>query len=210
MRAELGPRTEKVLQIVIDLGERLFILILFASFLATLSRTLGVRPFNVLALISEGWVAFLIVVRRRATFISTRPWDWLIGLGGTALPMLARAGGQPFLPSEVGTVLMFSGLSIALVAKLTLRRSFGIAAANRGAVISGPYRLVRHPIYAGYLLVYLGFALNNPQMWNLLLYVFAAGLLVARTHAEEGVLVHDPVYTEYRLKVRYRLIPGLI
>ncbi|HWU25837.1 MAG TPA: isoprenylcysteine carboxylmethyltransferase family protein [Rhizomicrobium sp.] len=210
MSAPLDPRLEARLKIVIDLGERLFILILFATFIVRLSHTLGLRPYNVLVLISEGLVAFFIVVRRRAAVVTMRGWDWIAAVTGTALPMTVRAGGHPLLPDAIGTILMLVGLVVAIVAKLTLRMSFGVAAANRGAVISGPYRIVRHPMYAGYLLVYAGFFLNNPSLWNFAVYAGAVAMLVARIFAEEGVLKEDPAYAAYKAKVHYRLVPGVM
>jgi protein-S-isoprenylcysteine O-methyltransferase Ste14 len=207
--APLNPRTERVLQGAIDLGERIFILLLFATFVVRLSHTIGIRPYNMLALISEGLVAFFIVVRRPAQNLTMRPLDWVVALAGTALPMFVRAGAHPVLPPMTGTILMFAGLSLAVWAKLSLRRSFGIAAANRGAVSAGPYRFLRHPMYAGYIVVYVGFFLNNPLWWNFGLYIVAALLLVARLRAEEALLKTDPVYDSYCSRVPYRLIPSL-
>jgi protein-S-isoprenylcysteine O-methyltransferase Ste14 len=208
MSAPLKQRTERSLQLAIDLGERLFVLLLFASFVVRLSHTLGLRPYNILALISEGLVAFFIVIRRGASSLTMRPLDWVVALAGTALPMLARAGGQPLFPTMIGTVLMFAGLSLAIWAKASLRQSFGIAAANRGPVGSGPYRGVRHPMYAGYIAVFFGFLFNNPLPWNFVLYAVAVVLMVGRILAEENILSRDPVYADYCAHVRYRLLPG--
>ena len=52
---------------------------------------------------------------------------------------------------------------IALASLGTLGRSFGIVAANRGVKTRGPYRLVRHPAYFGYLMSYLGYVAENPS-----------------------------------------------
>jgi protein-S-isoprenylcysteine O-methyltransferase Ste14 len=205
----LNPRTERTLQTAVDLGERLFVLLLFAGFAVRLSHTLEVRPYNLLALVSEGLVAALIVLRRNAVTVTMRPLDWVVALAGTTMPMFVRPGGQPLLSPIAGTVLMFAGLSIAIWAKATLRLSFGIAAANRGAVKGGPYRFLRHPMYAGYIVVYAGFLLNNPLLWNIAIYIPAVGLLAARILAEESVLRADPAYVAYMQPVRYRLLPGL-
>lgn len=210
MSEPFAPGTEARLKIIIDLGERLFVLLLFATFLVRLSHSLGVRPYNILAIFSEGLVVFFIIVRRRPKTVTMRGWDWFAALAGTALPMMVRAGGHPLVPVAIGTVMMFAGLLLAILAKLTLRRSFGVAAANRGAVISGPYRLIRHPMYAGYLIVYVGFFLNNPSVWNAAIYALGIAMQVARIFAEEAVLKQDPAYAAYRAKVRYRLLPGLV
>ena len=47
------------------------------------------------------------------------------------------------------------------VAKVVLGRSFGLLPAQRGLVTAGPYRIVRHPIYFGYLIGHIGFLLVN-------------------------------------------------
>jgi protein-S-isoprenylcysteine O-methyltransferase Ste14 len=206
----LSPRAERSLQTAIDLGERLFVLLLFATFAVRLSHSLGIRPYNLLALLSEALVATFILIRRTTDAVTMRPLDWVVALAGTALPMTVRAGGQPLLPPFAGTVLMFAGLSLAVWAKAILRRSFGIAAANRGAVSSGPYRLIRHPMYAGYFLVFAGFLLNNPSIWNLAIYLLAVVCLIVRIFAEEIVLTNDPTYAAYRQRVRYRLAPGVL
>jgi protein-S-isoprenylcysteine O-methyltransferase Ste14 len=209
MTAPLNQRTERSLQLAIDLGERLFVLLLFASFLVRLSHTLGLRPYNLIVLISEGLVAFFIVIRRGTTDVTMRPLDWVVALAGSVLPMLARADGRPLFPTIVGTVLMFAGLSFAIWAKATLRESFGVAAANRGPVNGGPYRGLRHPMYAGYIVVYIGFFLNNPLGWNLALYAVTIVLMIGRILAEENILSRDPIYANYRRHVRYRLLPGV-
>ena len=205
----LDPRLERRLQKIMDIGERLFFLALYAIFVTSLWRSLASQPYNILALISEGLIVFFTIVRRDARLVTTRPADWLIALIGTALPMLVKAGGHPVMPLIIGTFLMTIGLFISVCSKLTLRRGFGLAAANRGLVNSGPYRIVRHPIYAGYVLMYAGFLLNNPLAWNLALYLLTTGLLILRVMAEEIVLTQDPNYAAFRQRVHYRLVPGV-
>jgi len=209
LSVSLDARLERRLQLTIDIGERIFILLLFATLVVRISHSIGVRPYNMLVLLSEGLVAFFVVVRRPAFSISVRPMDWAIALAGTALAMFVRPGGRPLLPEIIGTVLMFAGLLLAIWAKLSLRRSFGIAAANRGAVVAGPYRFIRHPMYSGYVIVYVGFLLNNPLLWNLCIYAMTALLLVIRVLAEERVLKTDSVYNAYSDRVRFRMIPAL-
>lgn len=200
---------ERRYQLAIDFGERIFLLLLFASFVVRIVISLDLHPYNVLVLISEGLIAFFIVIRRPAQVMTMRPRDWLIALGGTAFAMCVQPGGQPLLPPMVGTSLMFIGLLFAIWAKLILRRSFGLAAANRGAVVAGPYRLVRHPMYAGYVIVYAGFVLNNPLLWNFAVYAVVMVLLVMRILAEERILMGDPAYDAYSRQVRFRLLPAL-
>jgi protein-S-isoprenylcysteine O-methyltransferase Ste14 len=105
---------------------------------------------------------------------------------------------------------MLVGLATHAAAKLTLRGSFGIVAANRGVKVGGPYRLVRHPMYLGYIIEWVGFGLLNPDVWNLSLYIVTFGIQLYRMIAEEKLLSRDPVFQAYQARVRYRLIPGLI
>lgn len=205
----MNPQVERRLLLAIDIGERIFILLLFVTLAVSICQTISARPYNALVLLSEGFVAFFVAVRRPAVSISTRPADWAIALICTALAMFVRPGGSPLLPPIIGTVLMLFGFSQAIWAKLILRRSFGLAAANRGAVIAGPYRFVRHPMYAGYIIVYVGFLLNNPLPWNFGIYTATALLLVMRVLAEERILKADPIYDAYGSRVPFRLIPGL-
>ncbi len=205
----MNPRLERSFQLAIDIGERIFLLLLFAHLVARFSHTIDVRPFNILVLFSEGMVAYFMLIRRPAVIITTRPLDWAVALIGTSLAMFVWPGGNPLLPEIIGTVLMFSGVLLALWAKLSLRRSFGIAAANRGAIFSGPYRFIRHPMYGGYLIVNVGFLLNNPLLWNFCVYATTSLLLVMRVLAEERLLKMDPIYNAYSSRVRFRLIPAL-
>jgi protein-S-isoprenylcysteine O-methyltransferase Ste14 len=209
MSTSMSPELEQAFQRVIDLCERVFILLLFANFAVALSHSIVLKPYNILLLISEGLIALFMVIRRPSRNVTTRPLDWLIAMCGTCLPMFARAGGQPLLPAVTGTALMFAGVMLGIWAKLSLRRSFGMAAANRGAVIGGPYRLVRHPMYAGYITVYVGFLLNNPLPRNLYIYAGAVLVQVMRILAEERILKTDPAYDSYSKQVRFRLIPAL-
>ena len=84
-----------------------------------------------------------------------------------------------------------------------------MVAANRGIRSSGPYRLIRHPMYAGYVLTNIGFLLLYPTGWNLAVYATAWGLQLARLLAEERFLGAVPEYRDYMATVRYRLVPGL-
>lgn len=204
-----GPAPQGPVKRILDLGERAFSLALFAALVARLAPTLPTRPWNAPLLVSEGLVVFFMIIRRRPQLVTSRPLDWLAAFIGTAAPLLVRPGGHPLGPPAVGGILILVGLVVSIWAKLTLRRSFGLAAANRGVVGGGPYGLVRHPMYAGYLMVYAGFCLLNPLAWNVGVYTVTIALLVYRVLAEERVLEKDPVYFAFMGRVRYRLAPGL-
>src|SRR3712207_5654835 len=105
--------------------------------------------------------------------------------------------------------LMLAGFMLQIAAKMTLRRSFGVVAANRGVKVGGPYRVIRHPMYAGYLLTQIGFLLTNPSVWNASIYAIALGFQISRILAEERVLSRDASYRAFTAAVPYRLAPGI-
>lgn len=97
----------------------------------------------------------------------------------------------------------------SLASLVSLGTSFGIRPALRKLVTRGPYRVVRHPIYAAYMLSDIGY---NLQEWNIgsLLLTFVGWLsLFYRIHAEEHVLAEDTLWSSYVGSVRYRLVPKL-
>jgi protein-S-isoprenylcysteine O-methyltransferase Ste14 len=77
-------------------------------------------------------------------------------------------------------------------------------------ITHGPYAIVRHPMYAGGLLLYLFSPLALGSYWAMIPALLILPLLVARILNEEKVLVRDlGGYEEYLQSTRYRLIPGL-
>ena len=81
--------------------------------------------------------------------------------------------------------------------------------ANRGVVSSGVYRLVRHPIYLGYLITHVAFLFANPSLSNIAVLVAADTALLLRAVCEEQTLARDDRYREYQQLVRWRVCPGL-
>ncbi len=117
--------------------------------------------------------------------------------------------GTMLVPASVGFVIQSGGNLLQIAGKLWLGRSFGLLPANRGVVTSGPYRLVRHPIYFGYLLNHIGFVLVSFSWWNLAVYLVIYALQVGRILEEERLLRGDGRYRAYTEQVRYRLVPGI-
>jgi protein-S-isoprenylcysteine O-methyltransferase Ste14 len=159
-------------------------------------------------LVVDGIVLVFMLARRPTADISLRPMDWVWALTATLAPLLLVPVATPLAPN-LGLALVFAGMAFSLSAKLVLRRSFGIVAANRGVKIAGPYRLVRHPMYAGYVIGHIGTLLLLPHMWNWVLFLFAWTAMAMRIAAEERVLAADAEYAAYMAQVRWRLVPGL-
>jgi protein-S-isoprenylcysteine O-methyltransferase Ste14 len=77
-------------------------------------------------------------------------------------------------------------------------------------ISSGPYALVRHPMYFGGLLMFLGMPVALGSWWGLPGLIVMMPALLWRLLDEEKFLVERlQGYSEYRNKVRYRLVPFL-
>lgn len=75
-------------------------------------------------------------------------------------------------------------------------------------VTTGPYAIVRHPMYTGILSIYLFFSFALGSYWALIPFLLCIPILIIRLINEEKVLSRDlPGYKDYCLKTRYRLIP---
>ena len=92
-------------------------------------------------------------------------------------PLLQPAQCAALLPQSLTVAVSVVGLAIVIAGKMTLGRSFGLMPANRGIVSSGLYRVVRHPIYLGYLITHVAFLVATPSAWNI------AALVVGRRRA---------------------------
>ena len=77
-------------------------------------------------------------------------------------------------------------------------------------ISTGPYALVRHPMYAGGTLLFIGTPLALGSYWGLLAFVAVLPILIWRLLDEEKLLARNlPGYVEYCARVRWRLIPRI-
>jgi protein-S-isoprenylcysteine O-methyltransferase Ste14 len=116
----------------------------------------------------------------------------------------------PAAASLVGDVFVALGLfTIFLVFKENTYTSVLVEVKEGQKVIStGPYSKVRHPMYSGALLMLLFIPLALGSFWGLLAFPPILLAIAVRVVGEEKFLAKDLAgYNEYRLKVRYRLIP---
>jgi protein-S-isoprenylcysteine O-methyltransferase Ste14 len=158
----------------------------------------------------EMWIVVAYLVRRPAKVLSQRPRDWLLAFGGTfGGVMLRPSGAHPHWGVVAGFDVQVVGLAICVASFFALGRSFGFAAADRGLVERGPYAIVRHPIYAAYYLLLIGYLLQSLSVQNALVVVFVCSCNVGRALVEERLLIASSQYDEYRSQVRWRLLPGV-
>ena len=158
----------------------------------------------------QAWFVIAFLIRRPARSVATTGGPWLLAAGGTFGGLLLRpSGAHPAWGVTGGLALQLSGLVLAVAALVTLGRSFGFVAADRGVVTRGPYALVRHPVYAAYIVIQLGYLMQSISLRNAVVVAFATCCNVGRAIAEERVLASSGTYQDYRQRVRWRLVPGV-
>lgn len=196
---------------VLDLLERLAVAALYAYFVYNIGSDVIARyaPFSAVLLVSESLILVFTLVRQPVIEMTARPLDWALGVAGTTVPLLVLPGGPALIALPLILVVMIGGAALQITAKLFLRRSFGIVAANRGVKAAGPYHIIRHPIYAGYILTELGFLLGNLTARNLVVYSVGWACQIGRIFAEERLLLRDEAYRTMVERVPYRLIPKI-
>jgi len=119
-----------------------------------------------------------------------------------------RRGWSPVFPLwliVLGFILISLGYAFAVWATVRIQT-------DRGHVVcdSGPYRIVRHPGYAGNILPLLGIVLALGSVWTLIPAAVALIIAVIRTALEDQTLQEElPGYRDYARRVHYRLIPGI-
>jgi protein-S-isoprenylcysteine O-methyltransferase Ste14 len=178
---------------------------------ATLRVYLQTHHLIGLAFLVEETVVVLAYLLRRPARTVTRRWgDWLLAFGGTFTPVLLRPDGAHLgWGLQAGLGLQLAGLVICVASFLALGRSFGFAAADRGLVRRGPYAVVRHPVYAGYVLLQGGYLLQSLSVRNAVVVLAAIGFNAGRAVVEDRVLSTNPEHPAYGRAVRWRLCPGV-
>ncbi len=203
-------------ELIIDVREALFrtAALLVAGFFVyrgVYHLVIDASRLNVLLLtISETLTFVWLLLSRRPLVRDWNPFTVIVALVasfGTGFVMLDP--GIAFIPLYVAAPLQFLALWFVIWGKMSLGRSFAILPANRGVVTSGAYRIVRHPIYAGYLMGHVLFLLSSFSFYNLAAYTLISCLQLHRILREEAILARTPEYRDYMDRVRYRVIYGV-
>ncbi len=118
----------------------------------------------------------------------------------------------PLVVAIVGDVLV--GLGFALVFHVFRENTFASSvievAAKQRVIDSGPYAVVRHPMYAGALVLVAGIPMALGSLVGLATFPPFAAVIAWRLLDEERLLVgHLAGYATYRQRTRWRLIPGI-
>ena len=176
-------------------------------------------PFWGLALVSQVlatlFVMFVLLftlrrlpARDAATGVAPR----LVAVLGTfvmmAMVALPVAETPPAL-RLVATLLVVAGTALSIHVLRALGRSFAIMATSRALVTTGPYGVVRHPLYGVELITMAGVMLGNLSIWSAGLFLLWLVLQIRRADYEEAVLrASFPDYADYARRVP-RFIPRL-
>jgi protein-S-isoprenylcysteine O-methyltransferase Ste14 len=171
----------------------------FSKFQETQELTL------LLVVTSETLTAAFFVFRSDPKTVSAASFDWLIAIAGSFVPLFLRPATSGIFPA--GSIAIGLGTTLQIVSLLSLNRSFALVAAKRKIKTGWMYRIVRHPLYASYFLIFTGYVLAYTTAANLLAYCVTMGCLCVRAFREEKHLSLDPSYRAYMLEVRYRLVP---
>lgn len=174
---------------------------------------------SILAIWLVFWIYWLISAagaKEGSRTRRTRPPGFLIIILGFLLVRIFKVNGlavhSPIL-HVVGVILFLSGLGLAVWARIYLGRNWGMPMTQKDEpelVTSGPYHLVRHPIYSGILLAMLGTSLATDIYW-----LIAVGILgtyfIYSARVEEKLLTTSfpTTYPSYRLRTKM-LIPFLL
>lgn len=145
-----------------------------------------------------GWVIAQFALMGLIGIAAFLPPRWPEGVRGTF--------------SVVGLVLFLGGAAFALIAARTMGRSltpFPHPRSGSLLVDNGPFRIVRHPIYSGGILVFAGIGLAT-SILALVGTLVLAGVWVGKIGVEEKRLGERFVeYEAYARAVRFRIVPGL-
>lgn len=124
---------------------------------------------------------------------------------------------SPALPLavQIATLLVVAGAALFATWAMIVNRYFSATVRiqrDRGHTVvdTGPYRIVRHPGYAGGIVAGIAGPLALGSLWALLPAVLHVAIIIYRTAREDTVL-HEQLdgYAAYAKRVRYRLLPGV-
>ena len=230
------PSPEKLpmptwLRVVVGLGG---LALFVASWFAVAGRVTWVQGWALL-LVFLGFVGVLfwrlsridpnLLRERQRTAEHAEPWDRVLIRAYTvvllALLALAALDSGRFRWSIVPLWTQLLGWGALCISGAIVWHVMGVNAylssyariqEERGQVVvtQGLYGLVRHPMYAGIIVAFLGLPLALASWWTLVPGALIAALFVYRT-AREDQMLHEKLdgYLEYAAQVRYRLLPGV-
>ncbi|MEX2080095.1 MAG: methyltransferase [Dehalococcoidia bacterium] len=190
-----------------------FLVVLFSFFTYVyFMRVLDGHFTSLVFAIEQSVLVGIYLIRRRPFAVTTRLDDWAWATLGGWLSLtysFLEPGDVPARVEALGIGLQLAGTVLVMAGFLSLGRSFGIVAANRGLKSQGMYRVVRHPIYFAHAVTAAGLVVAEFSPAYLALWAAILFFQVLRIRSEERVLSASSDYAAYSRRVRWRMIPGL-
>ena len=180
------------------------------------TRNIGGDPMRwtsaVLTCAFYGLIIWCYLRRGPAVATSRSVTGYVAAVAGTLLPFTipmfrgaAPAAGQVYAT----TILVLAGTAWEVWSLRSLGRSLSIIAQAREVVDRGPYRWIRHPLYAGEIVSVLGIAISVGTPGAFAVWVTFCGLQAYRALREEQILLQAlPGYRSYRARTA-ALLPGV-
>ena len=137
----------------------------------------------------------------------------IVFLGDFLVPAFDRRFGWSHVPAWVailGDLMMLLGFAITMAVFRANSYTSGIieVAEDQKVISTGPYAIVRHPMYTGGLIMLFGIPLALGSWWGMLVNLPMTAAVIWRLLDEERFLAEKlPGYAEYRQSVKYRLAP---
>ncbi len=149
-------------------------------------------------------VVLAVLYARRKPAVKYDRLGLCFGLLAAVLPMATVYSVEMSLPLVITGLL---GYSLVFWSLISLGHRFGIAPADRGLVVCGPYRIVRHPMYLGELVLRAALVAASTQVLPAAgLLIILAFIQILRALREEHIITG---YDAYASQVPYRLVPGI-
>ena len=153
-------------------------------------------------LAGQASLAVILLTRRSQAQTKAPLYQRLTAWGSAFLPLAMETANALW----IGRTLTATGLVLCMWGFVILGRSFGVSPADRGLVQRGPYRWLRHPIYAGELIAIAGADLGAWTLRNLVIFAVLLVCKLLRIRWEEQIIRG---YSAYAGRVRWRLVPGV-
>ena len=159
-------------------------------------------------------IIFLYILRSQAKSTSRSHVTNLIAIVATFIPFTLPFLGRPVLNKPetllIANVIITISIVFSIYALGSLGKSFSIIPQARKLIETGPYRVVRHPLYVSELTGVFGLILAGPTILKIAMSLLLVVLQVYRAFQEEKLLANIfPEYKEYSSRTA-RFIPGII
>jgi protein-S-isoprenylcysteine O-methyltransferase Ste14 len=177
-------------------------------------------------------VAYWVLATRAARQTGGGPWIWWreialrLGCFALALLVLQIAALRNALPKAamyesntslamglVGFVVSAAGIGLAMASRASLNRSWSPRTEHRQTtelITSGPYAVVRHPLYAGLLLAIAGSAIGQSIFWLLPMLVYGPLFILTARREEHSLLEQFPDSYRAYMKRTKMLLPFVL